>query len=150
MKRIRLGESQPATAVITGASFIFGAVLLFFMSRRATLPGAWRWQFLGGGALLAAVRVGEVLARRFGLAYVLISPSAFQLHQHGALWPGASIPRKLVASASELRMSDTGPLWSLRVHFVDGSERDFGSFLNPSIHDAVDEINVAIRQSTVE
>jgi hypothetical protein len=144
MKRIRLGESQPAWTVITGTGFLFGVALLFITARLARRPDAWRFQLLGAAGLIAAVRLGVLLARRFSSAYVLVYPNAIRVHQHGPLWPGASFPRNVIQSASEVRISDADPLWSLRLSFVDNSERTFGSFRNPAIHEALQQLNAAI------
>jgi hypothetical protein len=144
MKRIQLGDSQPARAVLTWTGFLSGVVLLFVAVTLGARSDSWLLQLWGFVGFLAAVRIGGTLARRCSSAYALVSATAIQVHQHGPLWPAATFPRKLVRSASELRVSDAGPVWSLRLSFVDNSEQTFGSFTNASIHDAIRELNSII------
>jgi hypothetical protein len=145
MTRIQLGQSRPARVVITGTWFAFGVVLLFWVSGLAAhQPDAWRFQLLGAGALLAAACVGGALARRLSSAFALISPSVVRIYPHGRLWPAAGFSRRLIRTASEVRISEEDPLWAIRVVFVDDSERRLGSLLNPAIHEAIRELNAAI------
>ena len=140
-KQASLGES-PLASGVAGLLSLSAAGSLVFLIRHSVHP------FL---SLVAAYCVALPLAkvgRRFAQLQLEAAEGALLFYPYGTLLPGRRIPCHTIRSLSELRLSDDdprGPLWTLALTFVDGTQERLGKFINPNIHELVADLNIFIR-----